>query len=141
MKSSTSNKEAFKNLKDVFLRRNKNITENMFIGINVRELRATLILFVSILLFLLIFIPFYVAYIIYKLNPHMLSLPLLWSVYLMIQLNSMVNPFLNARTIKDANVILTRSVKFIFCQGSEKGTEQVFLKSHRSSKYFFHENL
>lgn len=106
-----SNIEAFKGLKDVFLRRNKNISENIFRGINIRELRATLILFVSILLFLLIFVPMSIVLLIFKLKAGIMSLASLLSIYLMFQLNSLLNPFLNVRTIKDADLLLLEWIK------------------------------
>lgn len=111
MQFNTSNKQALKSLGNVVLRRNKSINQNMFIGFSVRELRATLILFFSVLLFLLIFLPWCVAYIFFKFYPEKMSLAFLLSVYLMLQLNSMINPFLIARTIKDADVILSGWMK------------------------------
>lgn len=111
MQFNTSSKQALKSLGDVVLRRNKNINQNIFIGISVKELRTTLILFVSILLFLLIFIPWCVAYIFFKFYPEKMTLAFLLAVYLMLQLNSMIQPFLIVRTIKDADEIVSGWIK------------------------------
>lgn len=122
MQFNSSNKQTFKSLGDVVLRRNKNINENVFKEVNIRELRTSVILFVSAFLFLFIFVPWCIAYIFYKFYPDKLTLVYLLSVHLMVQLNSMINPILIIRTIKDADVILSRCAKVILCPIKEKGT-------------------
>lgn len=109
MKAESSRADKFKSLGQVILNRNmKDETRNQFKGIGIREVRATLILLITIVLFLTMWIPSIIAYIVLKGWPEKGSLTMIFVELLLYQLNSMVNPFFFARTIKDANVILTR---------------------------------
>lgn len=121
MLSNTSNKQTFRNLGKVILGRHKGM-EHIFAEINFRDLRASLILFLSILLFVLIWVPWCIAYVFFKYYPEKMSLALLLSIYMMFQLNSMINPFLYVRSIGDADVILSRWIKRLFCQTTETST-------------------
>lgn len=109
MKTEASNTGKLKTLGQVLLNRNiKDETRCQFKGISIREVRATLILFLTIFLFLAMWIPSVTSYVMTKLSPEKSSLLMILIHLLLYQLNSMVNPLLFARTIKDANKIFSR---------------------------------
>ncbi|XP_063706355.1 type-1 angiotensin II receptor A-like [Culicoides brevitarsis] len=95
--------KSMKNAEKIIIRRN---TRKILTGISAREVRATLILFLTILLFLLVWIPAPVGFIIYRYFPSYGSLNLGIAVLLCMQLNSMINPFLYARNIKNSRKLL-----------------------------------
>lgn len=88
-------------------------------GTSLRDFKTSLILFLSILLFLLIWVPWCIAYALFKYYPEKVSLMLLVTIYLLFQLNSMTHPFLYARSITDIGQILTRWFVCCFCQSTE----------------------
>lgn len=118
---TNSSKGTLKSLGNIVIRRNtrdKHGSETTFKGISVREVRATLILFLSIFLFLLMWVPGPIGYVIYAYFPEHGTLNLGISVVLLFQLNSMVNPFLYARSIKDADKIGINWVRSCLCIGN-----------------------
>lgn len=109
MKSGSSNADKLKTLGHVLLNRNmKDKAGVQFKGISIREIRATLIMFLAIFLFLAMWIPSVTSYVMTKLCPEKSSLTMILAHLLLYQLNSMVNPLLFARSIKDTNEILSR---------------------------------
>lgn len=81
---------------------NKNL-ETTIGGIKMREIRSTLILFITIVLFLLSWVPGIILLIILRIFPKASSLN---GTYALAQLNSMINPLLYARNIKNAGFII-----------------------------------
>ncbi|XP_063706345.1 adenosine receptor A3-like [Culicoides brevitarsis] len=75
-------------------------------GIKIREIRSTVILFITIVIFLLSWVPGLVLLVIFRFFPGASSLSGTLAVYALAQLNSMINPFLFVRNIKNAGTIL-----------------------------------
>lgn len=121
MKSAASTTDKLKNLGHIFMRRHtKEEPADFFIGIGIREIRATLILFVTICLFLAMWLPGIIAYVVFKHYPEKSSLLLIMIQVLMFQLNSMLNPFLFVRAIKDVKIMCKKWIKWTsYMKGSE----------------------
>lgn len=90
-------------------------------GIKMREIRSAMILFITIILFLLSWVPGIILLIILRIYPSASSLTGTLAVYALAQLNSMVNPFLYARNIKNASSIIKRWFMCgFFCKKEDK---------------------
>lgn len=119
MKSIVSHTDKFRELGKIVIRKN---TKNDMEGLKIRDVRSTLILFITILFFLLTWIPGIVLLVMFQLFPDKTTLNGTLAAYVISQLNSMVNPFLYARNIKNAGKILKGWLKASICV-SEKDVE------------------
>lgn len=116
MKSIVSHTDKFKELGKIVIRKNtRNDMETMLGGLKVRDVRSTLILFITILFFLLTYMPGIVLLVMFESFPHKTSLNGTLAAYVISQLNSMVNPFLYARNIKNAGKIIRSWLNLCLC--------------------------
>lgn len=69
--------------------------------LKVREVRATLILFATITIFLLCWFPAVIIMIVHKIRPILGTTTELFLVFTLLKIYSMINPILYAFTIKD----------------------------------------
>lgn len=108
----------------IVVRRNTkmNVTEDkMLYGrFKVREVRTTIILFITVTLFLLAWVPGMFLSTLLYVFPEFATLEGILTVCALSQLNSMVNPFLYARNIKNADEILKHWVKRALCMKTEQ---------------------
>lgn len=101
----SSKKDRFKNIGRAILNLN---LEEVFTDLNSREIRASLILFLSISFFFMIWLPWGVIFSIMKARPEKVSLPALLTIFLLLQVDSMIHPFLYIRSVGDVKEILLR---------------------------------
>lgn len=124
MGPTVSHTSKFLELGKIVIRRNTkmDVTEDkMLYGrFKVREVRTTVILFITVILFLLGWVPGMVLSAVLYVVPEIASLEGILTVCALSQLNSMVNPFLYARNVKNADVILKNWVRRAFCIKTEK---------------------
>lgn len=124
MGPTVSQTNKFLELGKIVLRRNTKMNmdqDKMLYGrLKVREVRTTVILFITVLLFLLGWVPGMALSAVLYFFPACASLEGILTVCLLSQLNSMVNPFLYARNVKNADQILKNWVKCAFCANTEK---------------------
>lgn len=116
MKSIVSHTDKFKELGKIVIRKNtKSTMEPMLGGIKVKDVRSTLILFITILFFLLTYLPGIVLLVMFEVFPDRISLGGTLAAYVISQMNSMMNPFLYARNIANAGKIVKNWMKMVVC--------------------------
>lgn len=129
MKSIVLHTDKFKELGKIVIRKNtKSDMETMLGGVKVRDIRSTLILFITILFFLLTYIPGIVLLIMFESFPEKTTLNGTLAAYVICQLNSMMNPFLYARNVKNAGKILKNWLKMCICIKDNTETKVSFSK-------------
>lgn len=99
----------------IIIRKNvKSYDDKMIFGkLKVREIRTTILLFITVVLFLLAWIPGIVLLVLFRLAPEHVTLGGMLTVYTLSQVNSVFNPYLYAKNIKHAGKIIR---KWIGCR-------------------------
>ncbi|XP_063706346.1 adenosine receptor A1-like [Culicoides brevitarsis] len=123
MGTNASHTSKFLELGKIVVRRNTKMNVNedkMLYGrFKVREIRTTIILFITVVLFLLVWVPGMILSAVLYVVPDYASMEGILLVLALSQLNSMVNPFLFARNIKNADEIIKHWFKRMLCIKTE----------------------
>lgn len=78
--------------------------------LKVREVRATLILFLTVIVFLLCWVPAVLILVVHKIRPILGSVTEMFLVYTLLKVYSMINPVIYAFTLKDIRKAFKRLV-------------------------------
>ncbi|XP_063705846.1 adenosine receptor A2b-like [Culicoides brevitarsis] len=93
--------------------------------LKVREVRATLILFFTVIVFLLCWVPAVVILIVHKIRPILGSVTEMFLVCTVLKVYSMINPVIYAFTLKD----IRRALKRFLCRAPQAETEGKITRS------------
>lgn len=117
MGPTTPSKDKWKQLGKIVRRQStfSNAEKLIFGKLTVREIRTTVLLFVTVVLFLLTWIPGIILATMLSFFPDHVSVAGMLTVYTLSQLNSVINPFLYAGMIKNSGIIIKNWFKCFYC--------------------------
>lgn len=117
MGQTTSRKDKWKQLGKIVRRQSTfNNSEKLIFGkLTAREIRTTVLLFVTVVLFLLTWIPGIILVTMLTYFPDHVSVAGMLTVYTLSQVNSVINPFLYAGMIKNSGIIIKNWFKCFYC--------------------------
>uniref|UniRef100_A0A336LPQ7 CSON000462 protein n=1 Tax=Culicoides sonorensis TaxID=179676 RepID=A0A336LPQ7_CULSO len=83
--------------------------------LKIREVRATIIIFLTVIIFLLCWLPVVLILVVHKIKPIIGSLDEIFLVFTLLKIYSMINPVVYAFTLKDIRKPFVLLVKRVFC--------------------------